>query len=200
MLTNGPLRKQISIRLAGVDAPEGAHFGRPSQPYAAEALEYLDAALLHKNVRAHIYRRDQYDRVVATVYLRRWVPFLKTDVGLEMLKRGLATTYEAKTGAEFGSPAIEDGYRAAEAEAKAKNLGLWSALKKQGKSKGWFGLRTTAAAPAKKTAATTTSTTTGRKTTKKNEENKGIPAFETPGQFKARMRALDNAGKSGEAK
>lgn len=101
-----------------------------------------------------------------------------------MLKRGLATTYEAKTGAEFGSTDIEEGYRMAEAEAKIKNLGLWSALKKEGKSKGWFGL----------------GTTTDKKTTKKNGETKDKQPFETPGQFKARMRALDNAEKGGGAK
>lgn len=180
--------KQIPIRLAGVDAPEGAHFGRPSQPYASEALEYLQTALLHKNVRAHIHRRDHYERVVATVYLRRWIPFLKTDIGLEMLKRGLAVTYEAKTGAEFGSSEIEDGYRVAEAEAKRKNLGLWSALKKSdvGKRKnntkggGWFGLG-------------------GGSTQTAKEEKKDKQPFETPGQFKARMRKLEEAEK-GEAK
>ena len=40
-----------------------------------------------------------------------------------MLKRGLATTYEAKTGAEFGG--LEEKYKAAEAKAKAKKLGMW---------------------------------------------------------------------------
>lgn len=172
---------QIPIRLAGVDAPEGAHFGRPSQSYAAEALEFLQGTLLHKSVRAYIYRRDQYDRAVATVYLRRWpLPLFRTDVGLELLKRGLATTYEAKSGAEFGSSEIEERYRLAEAEAKVKNLGLWSALKKEGKTKKWFGLGTAAADKKKK-----------------NGESK--QPFETPGQFKARMRELEKAEK-GEAK
>lgn len=55
-----------------------------------------------------------------------------------MLRRGLATTYEAKTGAEFGGPKMEKKYRAAEADAKSKGKGLWSAL--GGRSKGWFGL------------------------------------------------------------
>lgn len=92
-----------------------------------------------------------------------------------MLKCGLATTYEAKSGAEFGSTEIEERYRLAEAEAKRKNLGLWSALKSEGKGKGWFELGTM---------------------DKKKGDKK---AFETPGQFKARMRELDKAEK-GEAK
>lgn len=41
-----------------------------------------------------------------------------------MLKRGLATTYEAKSGVEFGGR--EKAYKAAEAKAKAKKVGMWS--------------------------------------------------------------------------
>lgn len=114
---------QIPIRLAGVDAPEGAHFGRPGQPFAAEALQWLTSYLLGRRVRARIHRRDQYDRVVATVTVRRWGGLLRRDVGLEMLRRGLATTYEGKTGAEFGGR--EAAYRAAEAKAKRKRMGIW---------------------------------------------------------------------------
>jgi endonuclease YncB( thermonuclease family) len=81
-------------------------------------------------VRAHIYKRDQYDRVVATVYVRR-PPFLflRRDVGYEMLKRGLATTYEAKTGVEFGGPIAERRYRAAEQIARMKGRGMWASEK-----------------------------------------------------------------------
>jgi len=108
--------------MAGVDAPEGAHFGRPAQPYASEALDFLTSYILGRRVRAYIYKRDQYDRVVGTVWVRRWL-FFRRDVGLEMLKRGLATTYEAKSGAEFGG--LEQKYRAAEARAKARRKGMW---------------------------------------------------------------------------
>ncbi|ETS88135.1 endonuclease LCL3 [Pestalotiopsis fici W106-1] len=113
--------KTIPVRLAGIDAPEGAHFGKPAQPFATDALAWLSDYVLGRRVRAKIYKRDQYDRVVATVFVRRF--FLRKDVGLEMLKRGLATTYEAKSGAEFGG--LEEKYRAAEAKAKAKKLGIW---------------------------------------------------------------------------
>lgn len=77
-------------------------------------------------MRARIYRRDQYDRIVATVFVRRFL--WRRDVGLEMLKMGLATTYEAKTGVEFGG--LEEKYRAAEAKAKAQKLGIWGGKKK----------------------------------------------------------------------
>ncbi|KAH6854622.1 hypothetical protein B0I37DRAFT_441600 [Chaetomium sp. MPI-CAGE-AT-0009] len=116
----------ISIRIAGVDAPEGAHFGRPAQPFAAEALAFLDSYVQGRRVRAFLHRRDQYERVVATVYVRR-APFFfpRRDVGLEMLHRGLAVTYEGKTGAEFGGAETEARYREAEALAKRKGVGLW---------------------------------------------------------------------------
>ncbi|KAH8815056.1 hypothetical protein F5884DRAFT_162416 [Xylogone sp. PMI_703] len=114
--------KTIHIRIAGIDAPEAAHFGKSAQPFAAEAMTWLKNYILGRRVRVHVYRRDQYDRVVATVYVRRF--FLRRDVGLEMLKAGLATVYEAKMGAEFGKS--EEKYREAEDKAKRKKVGIWS--------------------------------------------------------------------------
>lgn len=105
-----------------MDAPELAHWGREEQPYAKEAHEWLTNLLHNRRARAYIYRRDQYDRVVAQVYVRRW--FIRKDVGLEMLKAGLATVYEAKTGMEFGTS--EEQYRVAEEKAKVQKVGMWA--------------------------------------------------------------------------
>ena len=113
---------QIHVRLAGIDAPEGAHFGKPAQPYSAEALAWLKDYVSNRRVRAYIYKRDQYERVVATVFVRRGL--LRKDVGKQMLKAGLATIYEAKMGAEFGD--FEQKYRRAEAKAKQKKIGMWA--------------------------------------------------------------------------
>ena len=82
--------------------------------------------LLDRRVRAYVYKRDQYERVVATVWVRRglfWWLFRK-DVGLQMLKAGLATVYEANAGAEFG--AFEQKYRMTEETAKKKKKGMWA--------------------------------------------------------------------------
>lgn len=114
--------KQIPIRIAGVDAPENAHFGKPAQPFAVEALNWLSNYIKNRNVRAYVYRRDQYERVVGTVYVRRFL--FRKDVGYEMIKQGLATTYEAKSGAEFGGK--KDKYEKAMALAKKKRKGMWS--------------------------------------------------------------------------
>ncbi|KAI4122994.1 MAG: hypothetical protein LQ338_005502 [Usnochroma carphineum] len=116
----------VHIRIAGIDAPELAHFGRPAQPFSKEAFDFLTSYILHRRVRAYIYKRDQYDRAVATVYVRKWL--LRRDVGLQMLKRGLATVYEAKSGAEFGK--LEDKYRSTEKWAKLKKKGMWSGNRK----------------------------------------------------------------------
>ncbi|KAF2196835.1 SNase-domain-containing protein [Delitschia confertaspora ATCC 74209] len=118
----GLANQTIHIRIAGVDAPELAHWGREAQPYSQEAFDFLTQYLLNKRVRAYIYRRDQYDRVVASVHIRKQL--FKKDVGLEMLKRGLATIYEAKSGAEFGKS--EQVYRSAEEKAKQDKVGMWS--------------------------------------------------------------------------
>jgi len=84
----------------------------------------LRGYLLHRPVRVVLHKRDQYDRVVATVYVRGSLSILRRrDVGLEMLKKGFATVYEAKSGLEFGGK--EEIYHAAEARAKSKGKGVW---------------------------------------------------------------------------
>ncbi|EME43965.1 hypothetical protein DOTSEDRAFT_171913 [Dothistroma septosporum NZE10] len=112
----------LSIRIAGIDAPECAHFGNEGQPYGPEALAWLKAKVGGRFVRVLPHSKDQYQRIVATVWARKW-GIWKTDVGLEMLKNGLATVYQAKTGAEYGGK--EEQYRAAETRAKEKKVGMW---------------------------------------------------------------------------
>jgi endonuclease YncB( thermonuclease family) len=118
---------QIHVRLAGIDAPELAHFGRESQPYAQEALDWLTKYVMGRRVRAYIHKPDQYSRVVATAYV--WKGFLRRDIGLQMLRAGMATVYEAKSGVEFG-PGLEKKYRNAEWWAKTKRKGMWAGKKK----------------------------------------------------------------------
>lgn len=118
------------MRVAGIDAPELAHFGKPAQVYGEEAREGLRKLVLGRFVRARLLRLDQYQRVVAAVSYRSWLG-RKRDVGLEMLKGGHATVYEAKFGVEFGG--MEEVYKEAERRARDKGVGLW---KGAGVSKG----------------------------------------------------------------
>lgn len=70
-----------------------------------------------------MHRADQYSRVVATAYV--WKGILRRDVGLQMLRAGMATVYEAKTGVEFGK-GLEEKYRSAEQTARNKKKGMWA--------------------------------------------------------------------------
>ncbi|OBA18957.1 SNase-domain-containing protein [Metschnikowia bicuspidata var. bicuspidata NRRL YB-4993] len=112
----------LMIRLCGVDAPERAHFGNPSQPFSEEALWWLQKYLMGRSVTITPYSIDQYKRVVARAQV--WKLTGKKDVSAEMLRNGLAVVYEANQGAEYGEN--EHWYRKLEAKAKAKKRGLWS--------------------------------------------------------------------------
>jgi len=154
--TRALLKNQtLSIRLAGIDAPELAHFGKPAQPHADEALRYLQYLLAERGkgrVRVWPLRRDQYERVVGVAFVRRRVmtfgedgvvrrliggggkksvlgPVWHVNVGLEMVRKGWATVYEGKIGVEFGGVGMEKVYREAERVAKEERLGIWQDLK-----------------------------------------------------------------------
>lgn len=87
-------------------------------------------------MRVYLHRQDQYQRVVANVYVRRGfdfpIPFRRRDVSYEMLKNGLATVYEAKVGVEFGGPQKEKKYRKVEEWAKRRKRGLWKGFSQNG--------------------------------------------------------------------
>ncbi|CAN3366878.1 hypothetical protein DICA4_F02476 [Diutina catenulata] len=121
--TRGELRGQtLSIRLAGVDAPERSHFGRPAQPYSEEALAWLQNHLEGKKVKIIPYSIDQYQRVVARAEVRTWRG--RRDVGEQMLKAGMAVVYTAKYGAQYGGR--EQVYSRLEERARNKGRGLWA--------------------------------------------------------------------------
>jgi endonuclease YncB( thermonuclease family) len=103
-------------------------------------LDWLKNYIMNRRVRAYIYKRDQYERVVATVWVRRFL--FRKDVGKEMLKAGLATVYEAKMGAEFGD--FEEKYRKMEELAKKKQRGMWSCNAKDYESPRDYKTRTAA--------------------------------------------------------
>lgn len=60
------LRDQtLHIRISGVDAPENAHFGNPSQPHAKESLDWLRSTIMGKTMTCELLRKDQYSRIVS---------------------------------------------------------------------------------------------------------------------------------------
>ncbi|CAD6969731.1 unnamed protein product [Tilletia controversa] len=132
------LRDQtLSVRLAGADAPEAAHFGKQAQPFSKEAQEYLTGKIKGKTVWVEPSHVDQYKRLVGTPYV--WeAPYIfgRTNVSLALVKEGLATVYR-QSGAAYGSATwwsrwlfkSQNGQASLErAEKKAKILekGMWS--------------------------------------------------------------------------
>ncbi|KAG2079665.1 SNase-domain-containing protein [Suillus discolor] len=117
----------IHVRIAGVDAPEGSHFGRQAQPYAAEALTWLKDTIEGRIVYCQLVRRDQYSRIVSVVTLPP--PFLPgwlatgRSLALEMIRAGTGVTYE-QAGAEYGKYG-KDGFLRVEAESRAARRGMW---------------------------------------------------------------------------
>ncbi|KAF8439812.1 hypothetical protein L210DRAFT_3630726 [Boletus edulis BED1] len=119
----------IHVRIAGVDAPEGAHYGRPGQPHAEESLTWLRKRILGKTLYCRLIRKDQYGRIVGVPLVPRpFVPlflakYLGSSLALEMLRAGTATTYE-ESGAEYG-PWGRDKYLRVEEEARTARRGMW---------------------------------------------------------------------------
>ena len=112
----------ITIRIAAVDTPETAKFGKPGMPLGAEATEFAKANVLERRVRVRCYSRDQYGRIVGTV--EYGVGPWKRDLSTELLKRGLASVYR-QGGAVYGKRPL-DAWSAIEEDAQAKRLGMWS--------------------------------------------------------------------------
>jgi len=121
--------KTIHIRMAGIDAPEGSHFGRPAQPYADDALAWLKNTIGGRRIKCQLLRRDQYQRVVALPLLPRRSWWRWTRIGatrnlpLEMIRTGWGVVYE-QGGAQYGNW-DKEVYMAAEAEARAARRGIW---------------------------------------------------------------------------
>lgn len=128
-LTKDLKDQTIHVRIAGVDAPEGGHFGRPSQPHAEESLFWLKNRLEGRLVYCQLIRKDQYGRVVAVPLVPR--PFLPSFLGkrwasplaLEMLRAGTVTTYR-QAGAEYG-PWGQETFLRIEAKARTTRQGMW---------------------------------------------------------------------------
>ncbi|BEJ17871.1 hypothetical protein CspHIS471_0701390 [Cutaneotrichosporon sp. HIS471] len=112
----------LSIRIAGVDAPELAHFGNPAQPYAKESLDWLTNMVDGRRVKCQLLRKDQYGRIVAVPWLCRSI-LPDKPLPLMMLREGVAVVY-TQGGAEFGPWGL-DKLQAEEDEARKNRRGLW---------------------------------------------------------------------------
>jgi len=109
------------VRIAGVDAPECAHFGMPAQPYGEEAKQFLTSQILGKTVRVQVLKRDQYARCVGMSWVRH--TFWWDNISSMMLRRGMAAVYEG-AGAEYGG--MKEEFLQLEKGAKRMKKGMWS--------------------------------------------------------------------------
>lgn len=112
----------ISVRLAGVDAPEKSYFGvGVSQPFSDEAHAWLRTHLLGRKVTIEPLAIDQYKRVVAMVYTGPF--FWRKNVSVELVEQGLGVIYDS-AGAEYGE--ILGELKSAQKRAQRKKLKIWS--------------------------------------------------------------------------
>ncbi|MEN9464301.1 MAG: hypothetical protein RL217_482 [Pseudomonadota bacterium] len=101
------------VRLAGIDAPEAA------QEYGLLAKDKLESYALGKTVTVGYQERDQYGRILGSVFLQDC-----TLVNLEMVKEGAAWWYESYQCQD--ELALRKKYSTAQSQAKKSKLGLWA--------------------------------------------------------------------------
>lgn len=111
----------MSIRLAGIDAPETAHGDRSAQPYAEKAKQIAKELISKaKDIRV-VSRQDDttYGRQVSMVYLDG------KNLNLELVRRGAAAflPFRGKGKSSFYN---QRAFEEAEKQASEGNRGMWS--------------------------------------------------------------------------
>ena len=99
-------KRQVRVRLAGIDAPERR------QPYGTRARQALSALALGRAARVEVEDIDRYGRAVGRVRVGG------RDVNAEMVRRGAAWVYTRYN----RDPSLVP----LEAEARAVRRGLWA--------------------------------------------------------------------------
>lgn len=103
-----------TIRVADIDCPETGKYGKPGQPYSKSALKFTIKEIYGKIVTVTFKNYDKRDRIVG------YVTYSNKDLGLELLKAGLAWHYKYYS----DDPTMAK----LETEAKENKLGLWQDL------------------------------------------------------------------------
>ena len=104
LLVNG--NEQVKIRIDGLDAPE------KKQDFGNRAKEYLSELIWNQELIVTVTKKDRYDRSIGKVS----TPEIQ-DVGLEMIKAGLAWQYR-----DYNK---DESYSKAERLARENKKGLW---------------------------------------------------------------------------
>jgi endonuclease YncB( thermonuclease family) len=101
-----PGRRQVKIRLHGIDTPESR------QPWGTRARQALSDLAFQKPARVEVQDTDRYGRTVGRVYVGA------VDINAELVRRGMAWVY-TRYNRDAALPALE-------ADARAARRGLWA--------------------------------------------------------------------------
>lgn len=106
------------VRLIGIDTPETAGSPRGGQPYGEEAAEFSEKKLGGQRVelRFDVEKKDQYDRLLAYVYMPDGSMFNET-----LLRRGYAQVATFPPNVRH----LED-FESAQRMAREAGRGIWS--------------------------------------------------------------------------
>ena len=74
-------KKQHRIRLLGIDAPES------NQAFGQKSKQYLSSLIFNKNVSITYKEKDQYGRILGTIF------YENENINLKMVQAGLAWHY-----------------------------------------------------------------------------------------------------------
>lgn len=112
--------RKYKVRFAGIDAPETKKIVRGrvksyGQPFAKQAKVFLEKRVLRRNVRIEVYGVDQYQRLLAFVFLG------EQNLNVALVREGLSEVYHRGT---FG-PYESELYKA-ERGARKEMKGVWS--------------------------------------------------------------------------
>lgn len=105
-------KQQLKVRLAGIDAPER------SQAFGMRARKHLGDQIFGKIIELETRGLDKYKRTLGVVFLN------DQDINEMMIKDGFAWFYRKYASDQPEEEAAR--YEAAENEARAADLGLWS--------------------------------------------------------------------------
>lgn len=103
--------RKVTIRLAGIDAPES------KQAYGLKAAKILEDKLWQVRVRVVQVGKDRYGRIIGIVYRNHYC------INYWLLENGHAWFYPEYS--SFLSKINKARWQAAEARARQKNAGLW---------------------------------------------------------------------------
>ncbi len=114
-------RRQLKVRLSGIDAPE------KKQAFGERSKQNLSRLVFNKEVRVEWRKRDKYGRTIGKVWVApaSCSDCAKTvDANLAQLNAGMAWWYRQY--AKEQSVEDQQHYSKAEAEAQNRRIGLWA--------------------------------------------------------------------------